>query len=245
MPFTGQIHEATQFSLRGSLTSETFPTLTPFVDIVVNRRFVARVAAREFSFNPFEALAPGTNIVELFIAGSDQLLQGGSQTISGDLPADVFEARESDAPIDCFMDEVTVLAEAELRGRVWAIGEKTVKAVLDRGSECERERTEENDFDLVLAANVCEHWFPSIAKELVHIYNALRPGGLVCLDFPREDPGLTVSRGVYKPGKAFYRVYSEPELRSFLLDAGLEVIGIVMCENERVVVSARKPEVTF
>jgi len=110
-------------------------------------------------------------------------------------------------------------------------------------------------FDLVISSATCEHLFPSIAATLTRIYESLKPGGMVFLDFICHDPDLAISRAYFEEnlGEAFIRIYSETELRMFFVEAGFEVLDIVypmvtgldigLNEVKRALVAARKPEV--
>jgi len=105
LAFRGCVDEANRFAIRGWVTCDTFSSLTPFVDIVVNRRCLGSVRAglfredlvalefsdgyRAFSFNPFENLQPGCNLLEVFVSGSDQILTNGSREIFVDLSDDL------------------------------------------------------------------------------------------------------------------------------------------------------------
>lgn len=104
MPLTGFIDSFDQFGIHGWLHHARHQNLVPFVEIVVNRRLAATVRSglfrqdlleagygegmRSFWFNPFESLLPGPNTVEVFAAGTDQLLPGGQQILYPDLTRD-------------------------------------------------------------------------------------------------------------------------------------------------------------
>ena len=85
MPITGVVEKAGQFGILGWLSRDTPAPFAPFVDVIVNRRLAAVVPSTQtepsryrFSFNPFESLAPGLNSVEVFVSGSDQLIETDS-----------------------------------------------------------------------------------------------------------------------------------------------------------------------
>ena len=103
MPITGAVEQAGQFGIHGWLSRDTPAEFAPSLDIVVNRRLAATVygvqiepSQYRFSFNPFESLTPGLNLVETFVSGTDQLIEGGVFSI--DLQP-VPEALSSDGQI--------------------------------------------------------------------------------------------------------------------------------------------------
>lgn len=239
---------------------------------------------RAFWFNPFESLLPGPNLVEVFVSGSDQLLENGTQVISPDLLQDrsQFAQSEERAKLrwsnddegasltwgrlmtgDSFLDQVDRFSRFSPDVTIFEIGPgygRLLKTILQRGyafahflgldisksrveklnAEFGNERTSfvqgtcesyrpDRQFDLVLSSATCEHLFPSIAATLSQIYDSLRPGGMVFLDFICHDVNLSISRAYFEEnmGEAFIRIYSEAELRTFFLEAGFEILDIV------------------
>ena len=53
---------------------------------------------------------------------------------------------------------------------------------------------------------------------------------------------MTSSYGTFGDDGIFTRIYSEPELRSFILEAGFEILGIVASPEKQMQLRARKPE---
>ncbi len=208
MPITGMVEEVGQFGIRGWLVRDTPARFAPLVDVVVNRRLAATVSSVQsepshyrFSFNPFESLKLGLNSVEVFVSGTDQVIENGVGSI--------------------------VLEPATRPG-----AEVELPAISSEG-------------ELVFGPGICEHCFPSVAGTLARVYRELQPGGVAVLDFLCPEPGMTSSYATLDGDGIFTRMYSEPELRSFVLNAGLEILEIKPSAQYRAQLRAMKPEVNF
>ena len=169
MPFQGSVDEANQFAIRGSVSSDTFPSLATYVDIVINRRLAATLPAQSgFSFDPSESLKPGTNLVEVFVSGSDQVLNNGTHQISGDLPA---PTREASAEANEFLDRAGRLVAINSGHHILAVGSALSGALSARGI---RVANNSRQFDLVLSLSLAES-----------LYDVLKPGGKAAFYLPR------------------------------------------------------------
>lgn len=183
MSFQGAVEEANQFAIRGSLTSDTFPSLATYVDIVINRRVSATLPAKSgFSFNPSASLKPGTNLVEVFVSGSDQMLSNGIHEISGDLPAQTREALAQESKR--FLDRAGRFVAIDNGQNILAIGSALSEALSARGIQ---NTSNAQRFDLVLCAGLAEH-----AWTLDRLYNSLNPGGKAVLYLPPAELRATL-----------------------------------------------------
>jgi phospholipid N-methyltransferase len=97
MAFLGFLDVAEESSIEGWAHSDTLPNLPLHVDVLINRRRVVKLLAdsyrwdveaagfgdgrKGFGFNPSAYLTLPENIVEVYISGTDQLLNGGLRTI--------------------------------------------------------------------------------------------------------------------------------------------------------------------
>ena len=97
MAFLGRLDTANDFMLHGWAHNEALPNLSLHVDIVINRHLMCKLLAdcyredleaaafgngrKAFWFNPHQYLVGPENLVEVYISGTDQLLDNGRQTI--------------------------------------------------------------------------------------------------------------------------------------------------------------------
>ena len=263
MPFQGNLERADQFAIQGWVYCDSLPSLIPFVDIVVNRRFVASVRAglfrqdlltagmadgrRAFSFNPYEILQPGPNHLEVLVSGTDQHVRNGVQDVVREAAfavgsPSVASPLPGEAAVRWFRDQVSPVASGAAvlevgPGGLWSDAAERVDSYERLGPDSE--------FDVAVCSGQSEAWMPSIAEALRRIYAALEPGGFLFLDFACEDADCAASFATVQAAN-FRRVYSQQELRIFFLEAGFELMDIKQFLNSggagRALVTARKPE---
>jgi SAM-dependent methyltransferase len=84
-------------------------------------------------------------------------------------------------------------------------------------------------FDVGLSSATFEHLFPSIEQTLMNFRSNMNSGGMLFIDFPREDKALAVSKAFFEPewaGGAYIRIYSRQELDRFFAEAGFVVEAV-------------------
>jgi SAM-dependent methyltransferase len=84
-------------------------------------------------------------------------------------------------------------------------------------------------FDLGLSSATFEHLFPSIEQALMNFRSNMNSGGMLFIDFIRQDEVLAVSKAYFEPdsaGGAYIRIYSRQELDRFFTQAGFVVEAV-------------------
>jgi len=84
-------------------------------------------------------------------------------------------------------------------------------------------------FDVALSSATLEHLFPSIEQTLMNLRSNMSSGGMLFIDFIRQDEALAIANAYFEPdsaGGAYIRIYSRQELERFFNQAGFVIEAV-------------------